>query len=48
VIKPGGYYIAISYGKPKDRSYLFAQKFLDWKVREFRLYESNKKTEQKA
>jgi ubiquinone/menaquinone biosynthesis C-methylase UbiE len=49
VIKPGGYYIAISYGKPKDRSYLFMQKFLDWKVREFKLYDVRKEEkEQKA
>ena len=48
VIKPGGYYIAISYGQPKDRAYHFTQKFLDWKVREFKLYNVEKEKEQKA
>jgi len=38
VLKEGGYYIAISYGKPATRSLHFERKFLSWKLKEYIFY----------
>jgi EEF1A lysine methyltransferase 4 len=39
VLKPGGFYFVISYGKPESRSFHFEQEFLSFSVREFVAYE---------
>lgn len=39
ILKPGGHYIAISYGEPENRSHLFEMPFLHWEKREFALYD---------
>jgi ubiquinone/menaquinone biosynthesis C-methylase UbiE len=39
ILKPGGVYIAISYGTPENRSYLFEMPFLHWEKREFALFD---------
>lgn len=41
VLKPGGIYFAISYGKPESRSFHFQQPFLGFENREFILYDAN-------
>jgi ubiquinone/menaquinone biosynthesis C-methylase UbiE len=48
ILKPGGYYIAISYGEPDNRSYLFDFPFIHWEKREFALFdpEQDKKNKQ--
>ena len=46
VLKPGGHYFAISYGKPDARVYHFERPFLSWDLREFILYEANVETEE--
>ena len=46
VLKPGGHYFAISYGKPESRVYHFDRPFLSWELREFILYEANVQTEE--
>ena len=38
VLKPGGHYFAISYGKPENRRSHFIRGFLSWTRREFILY----------
>lgn len=44
VLKTGGHYIAISYGKPESRSFHFVQPFLSFENREFILYDSSCET----
>ena len=52
VLKPGGHYFAISYGKPETRVGHLERSFLSWELREFLLYEagieSEEEKEQKA
>ena len=38
VLKVGGVYIAISYGKPETRAFHFTRSFLSWKLQQFTLY----------
>ena len=38
VLREGGHYLAISYGKPETRSYHFTRKFLSWSLSTFTLY----------
>ena len=46
VLKTGGVYFAISYGKPESRSFHFVQPFLSWENREFVLYDTSCETEE--
>ena len=46
VLKPGGHYFAISYGKPESRVSHFIRGFLSWDRREFILYEGDIETEE--
>lgn len=39
VLKPGGNYFAVSYGKPESRSFHFEQEFLSFDTREFVVYD---------
>ena len=41
VLKVGGTYFAISYGKPESRTFHFVQPFLSMELREFILYDQN-------
>ena len=41
VLKVGGTYFAVSYGKPESRSFHFVQPFLSFELREFILYDQN-------
>jgi ubiquinone/menaquinone biosynthesis C-methylase UbiE len=38
VLKPGGTYIAISYGKPENRAYHFEREHLSFTMKQFILY----------
>ena len=46
MLKPGGHYFAISYGKPESRVSHFERPFLSWDLREFILYEAGVETEE--
>ena len=46
VLKEGGYYIAISYGKPETRSLHFERKFLSWTLKEYIFYPVSPKDEE--
>lgn len=46
VLKPGGHYFAISYGRPESRSFHFVQPFLSFENREFVLYDQTATTEE--
>ena len=46
VLKTGGHYFAISYGKPESRSFHFVQPFLSFLNREFILYDTNCETDE--
>ena len=46
VLKTGGVYFAISYGKPESRSFHFQHPFLKMHNREFILYDSNAESEE--
>ena len=46
ILKPGGHYFAISYGKPEARTSHLERPFLSWELREFILYEANVETEE--
>lgn len=39
VLKVGGSYFVISYGKPESRSFHFEQEFLSFDIREFVVYD---------
>jgi ubiquinone/menaquinone biosynthesis C-methylase UbiE len=39
VLKPGGNYFAVSYGKPESRSFHLEQAFLSFDIREFVMYD---------
>ena len=45
VLKPGGHYFAISYGKPETRVSHLERSFLSWELREFLLYEAGIESE---
>ena len=46
ILKPGGHYFVVSYGKPKARLQHFEREFLSWDIREFILYDADVKTEE--
>ena len=46
VLKPGGHYFAISYGKPETRVGHLERSFLSWELREFLLYEAGIESEE--
>ena len=46
VLKPGGHYIAISYGKPESRAYHFEREHLSFQMKQFVLYPVDAKTEE--
>lgn len=41
VLKPGGVYFVVSYGKPEARTFHFEQQFLSFDIREFVVYDSD-------
>jgi len=41
VLKPGGIYFCISYGKPESRTHHMEHEFLNFSIREFALYPVN-------
>ena len=45
VLKVGGAYIAISYGKPETRAFHFTRPFLSWSLQEFIFYPVDAKDE---
>lgn len=46
VLKTGGNYFGVSYGKPEMRSYHFTHDFLNVKCREFVLFDTRCETEE--
>ena len=46
ILKTGGVYFAISYGKPESRSFHFSHPFLKWEQREFILFDADCETEE--
>ena len=46
ILKTGGVYFAISYGKPESRSFHFVSPFLSFENREFILYDTNCESEE--
>ena len=45
VIKPGGAYFVISYGRPENRTFHFDRKHLDFNTKQYVLYPDNCKSE---
>ena len=45
ILRPGGHYFAISYGKPENRRSHFIRGFLSWTRREFILYKEKSANE---
>lgn len=41
VLKPGGVYFVVSYGKPESRTFHFEQSFLSFDMREFVIYDTS-------
>lgn len=46
VLKPGGCYIAISYGKPESRAYHFEREHLYFQMKQFILYPVDAQSEE--
>lgn len=46
VLKTGGQYIAISYGKPENRSFHFEREHLKFNLKQFVLYPMSAKTQE--
>lgn len=46
MLKPGGFYIAITYGNPENRDFHFERPHLSWAIRQFVLYPADCETQE--